>query len=131
MQTEADAKRYDAARKFAVDAENLAEKAIADAKNAIGRQKDEAAGAIAAMNSALGVTEETLQNAHNSGGRGLDLQRLDGDFAQARQTAGQAEVANSEGRYREAIERSQNARSALSGITTELSQVTLSVNRKK
>ena len=131
MQTESDAKRYDSAKKFAQDAESLAEKAIADAKNAVGRQKDDAANAITAMNSAISATEETLQSAHDSGGRGLDLQRLDGDFAAAQQTAGQAELANNEGRYRDAIERSQNARSALSAITAEISQGTLATNRKK
>ncbi|MDR2602803.1 MAG: DUF4398 domain-containing protein [Spirochaetaceae bacterium] len=131
MQTEADAKRYEQAKKFALDAENLAERAIADAKNFIGRQKDEAASALSLMKEALVTTEDTLQNAHASGGKGLDLPRLDNDFASARQTAGQAEMANEESRYGEAIEHSQNARSALSLITSEISQAAISANRKK
>ena len=131
MQTEADAKRYDAAKKYALEAENLAQKAIADAKNAIGRQRDEAAQAVNAMNGAMNAAEQTLQNARASGGNGLDMERLDRDFAAARQTAGQAETANNEGRYRDALDRSQTARSAFSAISAEISQGTIAVNRKK
>jgi hypothetical protein len=131
MQTESDAKRYDAAKQYALEAENLAQKAIADAKNAIGRQRDEAAQAITTMNGTMMSTEQTLQNARSSGGTGLDMERLDRDFAAARQTAGQAETANNEGRYRDALDRSQTARSAFSAISAEISQGTLAVNRKK
>ncbi|MDR0539601.1 MAG: DUF4398 domain-containing protein, partial [Spirochaetaceae bacterium] len=90
MQTEADAKRYDAAKNFANDAQNLAEKAIADAKNAVGRQKDEAANAINVMNNALTATEDLLQGARSSGGQGLDINSLDRDFTEARTTAQEA-----------------------------------------
>jgi hypothetical protein len=131
MQTEADAKRYDEAKRYAADAQQFAEKAIADAKNSIARQKEDAANAINAMNNALASTDELLQNAHASDGRGLDLPRLDSDFAAARTTAESATTANNEARYREAIDRSQEARSALSAISTEISQAVIAVNRKK
>jgi uncharacterized membrane protein YccC len=131
MQTEADAKRYDNAKRFAADAQTLAEKAISDSRAAAQRIREEADNAIRSMQSAISETEQTLSNARRSRPAGVDINRLDQDFASARNTADQAVIAQTESRYREAIDKSQTVRSALSAITSSLSQTVISRSRKK
>jgi hypothetical protein len=131
MQAEADAKRYDAARRLAGDAQTLAEKAISDSRAAVIRVKEEADNAIRVMQSALTETNQTLDNARRSHPAGVDIAQLDKDFSAAQNDAGQAVIAQTESRYRDAIDTSQRVRSALSAITSSLSQTVISTSRKK
>jgi hypothetical protein len=131
MQAEADAKRYDNAKNLAADAQSLAEKAISDSRAAALRIRDEADSAIKAMQNAISETEQTLNNARRSRPAGVDINKLDRDFAGARSTADQAVIAQAESRYREAIDKSQTVRSALSAITSSLSQTVIAASRKK
>ena len=131
MQAAADAKRYDDAARLAADAQSLAERAVSDSRTAAARIRDEADSAIRAMQSAISETEQTLNNARRSRPAGVDINRLDRDFAGARGTADQAVIAQTESRYREAIDKSQTVRSALSAITSSLSQKVMAASRKK
>jgi hypothetical protein len=131
MQSEADTKRYDNAKRLAADAQSLAEKAISDSRTAAQRMREEADGAIRAMQSAISETEQTLNNARRSRPAGVNIARLDQDFANARAMAGEAVIAQTESRYREAIDKSQTVRSALSTITSSLSQTVIATSRKK
>jgi uncharacterized membrane protein YccC len=131
MQTEAEAKRYEDAKRLAADAQTLAEKAISDSRAAAQRIREEADNAIRSMQNAISETEQTLSNARRSRPAGVDINRLDQDFASARNTADQAVIAQTESRYREAIDKSQTVRSALSAITSSLSQTVISRSRKK
>jgi hypothetical protein len=131
MQTEVDAKRYDAAKRLAADAQSLAEKAISDGRTAAARIRDEAANAVTAAQSAVDETEQTLNGARRTPPRGLDMPALERDFNNARTTVDQALIAQNEKRYREAIDKSQSARSALSSITSRLSQTVMATSRKK
>lgn len=131
MQAEADAKRYDNARSLAADAQSLAEKAISDSRAAALRIREEADSAIRAMQNAISETEQTLNNARRSRPAGVNVNQLDRDFANARGTADQAVIAQTESRYREAIDKSQAVRSALSAITSSLSQTVIAASRKK
>jgi hypothetical protein len=131
MQSEADAKRYDAAKRLAADAQSLAEKAISDSRAAANRARDEAASAVSAAQSALTETERTLTDARRSPPRGVDLAALNGDLTSAKNTVDQAVFAQGEKRYRDAIDTSQRARSLLSSITSRLSQGVMATSRKK
>jgi uncharacterized membrane protein YccC len=131
MQAEADAKRYDAAKRLAGDAQTLAEKAISDSRSAVLRIKEEADNAIRVMQNALTETNQTLDNARRSRPAGVNITRLDQDFADARNNADQAVIAQAESRYREAIDVSQSVRAELSAITSALSQTVIAASRKK
>jgi hypothetical protein len=131
MQAEADAKRYDAAKRLAADAQTLAEKALSDSRAATLRIREEADGAIRAMQSAITETDQTLSNARRSRPTGVNINQLEQDFANARNTADQAVIAQTESRYREAIDKSQSVRAALSSITSSLSQTVIATSRKK
>ncbi|MDR2343151.1 MAG: DUF4398 domain-containing protein [Spirochaetaceae bacterium] len=131
MQAEADAKRYDNAKRLAADAQSLAEKAISDSRTAALRIREEADSAVNAMRNAISETEQTLNNARRSRPAGVDINKLDRDFTDARGTAEQAAIAQAESRYREAIDKSQSVRSALSAITSSLSRTVMAASRKK
>jgi hypothetical protein len=131
MQGEADAKRYDAAKRLAGDAQTLAEKAISDSRAAALRVREEAETAVRAMQNALTETNQTLNDAHRSRPAGVNITQLDQDFAAARNDADQAVIAQAESRYREAVDTSQRVRAALSAITSSLSQAVISTSRKK
>ncbi|MDR0410227.1 MAG: DUF4398 domain-containing protein [Spirochaetaceae bacterium] len=131
MQSEADAKRYDAARRLAGDAQDLAEKAISESRAAASRIREDAENAIRAMQNALDETDQTLSNARRSRPAGVNITQLDNDFTAARDDADRAVIAQTESRYREAIDTSQRVRAALSSITSSLSQTVISASRKK
>jgi hypothetical protein len=131
MQTEAEAKRYDTAKRLAADAQTLAEKALSDSRAAALRVREEADNAVRAMQNAIAETDQTLANARRSRPAGVNIDQLEQDFATARATADQAVIAQTESRYREAIEKSQTVRSSLSAITSSLSQTVIAASRKK
>jgi hypothetical protein len=131
MQAEADAKRYDTAKRLAADTQALAEKAMSDSRTAALRVREEADVAIRAMQSAIAETDQTLSNARRSNPAGVNVNNLEQDFANARATADQAVIAQTESRYREAIEKSQTVRASLSAISSSLSQTVIAASRKK
>jgi hypothetical protein len=81
--------------------------------------------------SALTQTEETLNNAKKQRNTGLNFNSLDSDLNAARVNVEAADNANREARYNDAIATAGAARSALSSITTRISQATLATSRKK
>jgi hypothetical protein len=131
MQAAADAKRYDEAKRLAADAQTLAEKALNDGKAAVQRVKSEADNAVRAMQDSIVETERLLNGASRSRPAGVNIDQLEKDFENARGTASEAVEAQSGNRYSEAIEKSQTVRSALSSITSRLSQTVISASRKK
>jgi hypothetical protein len=131
MQAEADAKRYDAAKRLAADAQTLAEKAVNDGRAAVARAREESENAIRLMQNSLSETEQVLSDASRTRPAGVNLPQLEQDFEDARGIAGQAVAAQSGNRYSEAVDKSQTVRAALSSITSRLSQSVISVSRKK
>jgi hypothetical protein len=131
MQTEMKAQRYDAAKRLAAEAQALAEKAINDGSAVVVREREEAENAIYLMQGSISKTEQVLNDAIRSKPYGADLQRLEQDFADARTIASQAVEAQNEGRYDEAINKSQAVRATLSSITSSISQSVISISRKK
>jgi hypothetical protein len=131
MQSEADAKRYDAAKQLAAEAESLASKAISDARLAATRAQEAAENAIRLMQNSISETEQVLDEAARSRPAGVDLSQLEQDFTAARRIATEAIEAQNGSRYNEAISKSQTVRAELSSITTRLSQSVIAVSRKK
>jgi hypothetical protein len=130
MQAEADAKRYDSARNYATEAITSAEKAINDARMAVARARDDSANALNALRNAVTETDSAIAQGKKSS-LPLDWKQIDGNFGQAQDIAAQAESAAAESRYREVVEHSNEARTALSSITAQISSASLATTRKK
>jgi hypothetical protein len=131
MRTEADAKRYEEAKRLATDAVALAEKAIQDGRSAAVRARDEAANAIAVMESAISEADQTIENARGARQGNTNFEEVDRGFMDAKALADRARNANGEKRYREAIDGSSQVRSQLSAITSQIGQAAIAVSRKK
>lgn len=129
MQVEADSKRYDAAKTLANEAIAAAEKAISDGQDGAARAREEAAAMLSSLRSEIEQTGQGIQSARNAGLK-LDFNSLNSDFDTARQSADQAEVAHSGNRHQDAMERSRNARSILSGINQKLTNAVITVTAK-
>jgi hypothetical protein len=130
MRSEADSKRYDAAKTYAAEAISLADKAIADGRAGAARIRDEAAALIAELKPAIAETAQGI-NAAQSAGLALDFDAIDREFEAARADASQAEIAFSGNRYRDAVDRGRTARADLSDINQKLSNAALASSRKK
>jgi hypothetical protein len=131
MRSEAAAKRYDAAKTYAQDATNAAERAIADGRTGAQRARDEASAALNGVRTGLGETQRNIDAAKGVAGIQLDFGAIDGDYASARNQADQAQSALNAADYRGSLERSQSARSLLGDINTRISQASIATSRKK
>ena len=120
MESEADSKRYDAARTHAAEAIAAAEKAIADGKAAGGRAREEAASLLSALKPEIEETSRNVSAARYSL-LNLDHDALDRDLMNAYARTDQAEIDYADGRYQESLEKARNVRSSLSGINQKIS----------
>jgi hypothetical protein len=130
MEAEAAAKRYDSARNYATEAQTAAEKAINDARAAVNRARDDSANALNALRNAVEETDSAIAQGKKNN-LALDWNKVDSDFLSAQGIAGEAEAAAAASRYREVVERSNTARTALSSITSQISSASFMVTRKK
>jgi len=127
MQTEADSKRYDAARTNAAEAIAAAEKAIADGKVGAERAKDEAASLVAGLRPEI---DETSRNVNGARYRqlSLDYNTIDGQLKNAHDATDQAEADQVEGKYKDAIDRARGVRADLTDINQKVANA---IPRKK
>jgi hypothetical protein len=130
MQTEANSKRYDAAKSYAAEAVTAAEKAIADGRAGAARARDEAAALVAGLRPAIAETEQGIKAAQ-SARLPLDFAALDQELAGVRYSTDQAEVALAGEQYQEALDKGRNARVGLNDIDQKLSNVVMATSRKK
>jgi hypothetical protein len=131
MRTEADSKRYDAARSYAAEAVAAADKAIADGQTGAARAREEASGLVASLKPAISETSEAIRSAKTTRNLGLDFAGIDRDFETARRTADQAEVSLAGNNYQDALDKGRTARAGLSDINMRLSQAATAASRKK
>jgi hypothetical protein len=129
MKQEANAKRYDAAKSYAAEAVSAAEKAISDGQAAARRAREEAAALVSSIKDSFTETEGLLSNAKQNG-LTLDYEALDRDMKDVRGAAEQAEAAAA-ANPREAIDKGQAARAALSDIRGRISQGVRAISSKK
>jgi vacuolar-type H+-ATPase subunit D/Vma8 len=127
MNTEADNKRYDAARTNANEAIQAAEKAIADGKLKAGMAKEEAASLVAGLRPEIEETSRNVNGARYSQ-LNLDFRALDGQLKNAHDAADMAEADQIDGKYRDAIDRARGVRADLADINQKVSNA---VPRKK
>ena len=131
MQAEVAAKRYDVARTYAQETISAADKAISDGRAAAQRAKDEADSLMALLSTSVKETEGAINAARQVKNSSLDFEALSRDFESARQTFDQAQISAAAGNYKDALEKGQIVRSALSSINNRLSEAIMAVSRKK
>ncbi|MDR1105593.1 MAG: DUF4398 domain-containing protein [Treponema sp.] len=131
MRTEAEARRYDAAKTFAAEAASAAEKAIADGRTGAERAGEDAANLVAGLKDSVSGTESSIRAAKRAGNLQVDFNAVDQDFETARRTADQAEVSLAGGNYADALEKGRSARGILGDIDARLSSAATAVSRKK
>jgi len=125
MQSEADAKNYDAAKQFAAEAINNAERAISDGRTAAARARDEASRLLAALPDNLAETSNTVNAVEGLPG----LDELSGEVELARETYDNAQQHFEEENYIDAISNAETVRSLLSDVNTRVNGEI--VSRKK
>jgi hypothetical protein len=131
MQTEADSKRYDAAKSYAAEAIAAADKAVADGRSGAARAREEAASLVASVQAGVTETGTAIRAAQTSGKVGLDFSAINRDFETVRRTVDQAEVSLAGNRYQDALDKGRNARAGLSDINQKLSAAATAASRKK
>jgi vacuolar-type H+-ATPase subunit I/STV1 len=131
MRTEANAKRYDAAKSYANEAIAAAEKAVSDGRATAARTQEEAAALVSSLTDRVTETGESLENAKKVPRVQLDFPGLDRDFDTARGDVAQAEAANNANRPREALEKGRTARAALSDIQSRINDGVRAASQKK
>ena len=131
MQSEADSKRYDAAKTYAAEAVSNAEKAIADGKTGVARAREEAAGLVNSLSGPLAETSSALNATREVKNIKLDFDTLSGDMDSARKTYSDAQQSLAANNYGDAVSKGQNVRSALSGINAKITEATLAASRKQ
>jgi hypothetical protein len=130
MQAEADSKRYDEAASYATEATAAAERAIDEGRAGAARARDEATSLVSQLRPLVAETEQGI-NAARTAGMPLDFDSINRDFDAARLNVNGAQDALSTGRYQEAIDQGRNARSRLSDINQQLSNVVVATTRMK
>ena len=115
MEAEADAKRYDAASTLAAEAISLAERAIAEGSTGADRARLEAASAVENLKPEIEETSININSARYSL-MDLDYNALDRSIVNAYNTADQAEIDFTSGRYQDALDKARNIRMDLAAI---------------
>jgi len=115
MQTEADSKRYDAAKTYAEEAIAAANKAITDGRDAAQRASQEAASVVSGLKTEIEETSINVNGARYSL-LDLDYDALDKGIVNAYNTADSAEADQAAGRHQDAIDKARTVRSDLAGI---------------
>ncbi|MDR0877485.1 MAG: DUF4398 domain-containing protein [Treponema sp.] len=131
MQTEADSKRYDAAKTYAAEAIAAADKAIADGRSGAARARDEAAALVDSLRPAIAETEQTIRSAQTRGNVQVDFTAVNQDFDAARRTADQAAISLAGNNYQDALDKGRSARAGLSDINARLTSAATAASRKK
>jgi hypothetical protein len=120
MEEAAKSKRYDAARIFAEDAINAAEKAKTDGKAAAIRTREEAASNLSRLKSEIEETGINVNGARYSQKLVLDFDALDKGVKDAYVLYDQAENSMSAGKYKDALDTAMNVRANLADINQKI-----------
>ena len=131
METELEAKRYDAAKTLALEAAEAARKAIDDGASGKTRARSEAISLISSAKTSLGEVQQSLRAAKRVRGLSLDVNATEGDINVATQTITAADDDLSKTDFKAASSKAQSARSMLSGITQRVSAAVQKATRRK
>ena len=130
MQSEADARRFDAARNFAAEAINLAERAIVEGRSGAALAREEAANLLNVLSGPLAETTNAVNAARQAGTLDLDFNALSEDLDLARRSYNNARQSLAADNYNDAIALGQDARSLLAYINGRLNQAAQLAVRK-
>ena len=130
MQSEADARRFDAARDFAAEAINLAERAIIEGRVGAVRARDEAANLLDNLSAPLAEISNAVNAAEQASNLDLDFNALAEDLDLARRSYNNARQSLAADHYSDAIALGQNARAILSEINGRLNEAAHLTARK-
>ena len=131
MNSEANAKRYDAAKNYAAEAIANAEKAISDGKAGAARAREEAVSLLNSLAGPLSDTANSLNAARNVKGIQLDFNALSTDLGRANGTYDDARRSLQGNDYKDAVAKGQNVRSILADINSRISNATIATSRKQ
>jgi hypothetical protein len=131
MKTEAESKRYDAAKTYAAEAIAAADKAIADGRSGAVRAREEAVSLVDGLKPAIAETEQTIRSARARGTVQIDFNTVNQDFDAARRSADQAAVSLAGNNYQDALDKGRSARAGLSDINARISSAATAASRKK
>lgn len=120
MHSEADARRFDAARAFAAEAISLADRAITEGNTGAEWARQEAATLIGGLGLPIEETAVALNSAEQAGVGNLDYNALAWDLFAARENYNGAQLSFAESDYGQAIAQGQNARAIISGINAAI-----------
>jgi len=130
MQNEADARRFDAARNFAAEAINLAERAITEGGAGAARARIEAENLLNLLGGPLAETTNAVNAAQQAGNLDLDFNALAEDLELARRSYNNGRQSFAANNYNDAITLGQNARSLLLDINGRLNEAVQLAGRK-
>jgi len=131
MQSEADSKNYGAAKEFATEAINNAERAISEGLAAKARAKTEADALLSSLQNLLAETQSSLDNARNVPNILLDFNALDKDMNQARDIYDEALQSFQAGNNLDAIAKGESDRALLSDINARINNAAFDTFRKQ
>jgi hypothetical protein len=130
MESEADSKRYDAARTHAAEAIAASEKAIADGKAGAARAREQAAAMLDGLAPEIDEAARNINSARTAN-LDLDYRQLNSELEGARSNMELAKNDNAAGKYQDAVEKGRNVRAAIGGINQQISSASTAVSRKK
>ncbi|MCX7655991.1 MAG: DUF4398 domain-containing protein [Treponemataceae bacterium] len=130
MNEAAAAKKYDTAKKLALDAQAAAEQAISDATTRQEQARNEANKAIEALKKAFPEVETALTAARKARNPRINIEKLSQDFQKARASLNTAESSYATGQYKAAYDTAITGRNTLSSIMEAISRAT-QINSKK
>ena len=122
MQSEADARRFDAAKNFANEAISAAERAVTEGRTNALRAREEATTLVGSLEAPLAETASALNAARRTGALNLDFNALSTDMETARRTYSDAQQSLANNNFNDAIAQGHNVRSILSDINASLNQ---------
>jgi hypothetical protein len=131
MQSEADSKRYGAAKEFAAEAINNAERAIAEGQSVKERSRAEAAVLLDSLQNLLAETSNALNNARGVPNILLDFDALTQDMDEVRITYDEARQSFQAGNNPDAIAKGQAVRSLLSDINSRVNNAAFATSEKQ
>ena len=131
MQEEVNAKRYDTAKNFAAEAINLAEKAIADGRNAAARARNEAQSLHSSLVTPMAETASVLEAAKEVDDLEIDVdvlsEEMDGALLAYEEAGQDIEDEN----FEESLMKSQQVRSTLADINGVITEAAVELSRKQ
>jgi hypothetical protein len=130
MRTEAEAKRYDAAKTYAAEVVAAAEAALTEGRAAAARVREEAEELLTRLSASLAEAGTAITAAREKK-LPLDYEGLSQRLEAARRETEQAAMAAAGNKYREALEKGRGARSIISEIMSILSEEAAVLSRKK